>query len=99
MNTLSTAQLERKRANDREAQRTIRQRTKEHIQYLERQVAQMGIQEAQLEFVVQRNAALEAELARLKQQMNTAGCNFGPDEIPDLYKTAASMPSGYPTGK
>ena len=36
VNTLSAAQLERKRANDREAQRNIRQRTKETIDGLKK---------------------------------------------------------------
>ncbi|KAF2721321.1 hypothetical protein K431DRAFT_303536 [Polychaeton citri CBS 116435] len=36
ISSLSATQLERKRANDREAQRAIRQRTKEHIENLER---------------------------------------------------------------
>ncbi|KAF2859348.1 hypothetical protein K470DRAFT_265345 [Piedraia hortae CBS 480.64] len=36
VSTLTPAQLERKRANDREAQRAIRQRTKDHIENLER---------------------------------------------------------------
>ena len=40
--TLTAAQLERKRANDREAQRAIRQRTKDHIEQLERQVAELS---------------------------------------------------------
>ena len=38
VNTLSATQLERKRANDREAQRLIRQRTKDRIEELEKQV-------------------------------------------------------------
>jgi hypothetical protein len=42
--TLTAAQLERKRANDREAQRAIRQRTKDHIETLERQVRDLTAQ-------------------------------------------------------
>ena len=42
--TLTAAQLERKRANDREAQRAIRQRTKDHIDTLERQVRDLTAQ-------------------------------------------------------
>lgn len=37
VSTLTPAQLARKRANDREAQRAIRARTKEHIDRLERE--------------------------------------------------------------
>src|SRR3954462_1857366 len=53
VNTLSDAQLERKRANDREAQRIIRQRTREHIEHLERQVAELGEQKEQLNKALQ----------------------------------------------
>lgn len=42
---LSKAQLTRKRANDREAQRNIRQRNKEHVGALERQIALLQKQE------------------------------------------------------
>ncbi|KAH7169631.1 uncharacterized protein B0J16DRAFT_49229, partial [Fusarium flagelliforme] len=41
VSTLTPEQLARKRANDREAQRTIRIRTKEHIERLERELAEL----------------------------------------------------------
>lgn len=68
--TLSAEQLERKRANDREAQRTIRQRTREHIEQLEHQVADLSAKGDQFDNVVRRNAALEEELHRLKYQLS-----------------------------
>ncbi|KAL1978272.1 hypothetical protein VTN31DRAFT_1131 [Thermomyces dupontii] len=67
--TMTPEQLERKRANDREAQRTIRQRTKEHIENLEHQVAELRAKGEQMERVMQRNAVLEAEIAHLRQQL------------------------------
>ena len=69
VNTLSDAQLERKRANDREAQRIIRQRTREHIENLERQVAELGEQKAQLTKALQHNSELEAQIAVLQRQV------------------------------
>ena len=69
VNTLSDAQLERKRANDREAQRIIRQRTREHIESLERQVAELSEQKEQLKKVLQHNSELEAQIAVLQQQV------------------------------
>jgi transposase len=69
VNTRSEAQLERKRANDREAQRIIRQRTREHIENLERQVAELGDQKEQLNKALQHNAELEAQIAHLQQQL------------------------------
>ncbi|KAJ6120938.1 hypothetical protein N7523_005218 [Penicillium sp. IBT 18751x] len=73
---LSAEQLERKRANDREAQRSIRQRTKEHIEQLEHQVSILQARVAELQprserfdELVQENVALQNEVNRLKQQL------------------------------
>lgn len=41
VSALSAAQLQRKRANDRETQRAIRQRTKDHIKGLERTISEL----------------------------------------------------------
>lgn len=67
--SLTAEQLERKRANDREAQRTIRARTKEHIENLEHQVAELSAKGQQVDRVLKRNAMLESELAHLRQQL------------------------------
>jgi hypothetical protein len=69
VNTLSEAQLERKRANDREAQRIIRKRTREHIETLERQVAELAEQKEQLNKALQHNSQLEAQIAGLQRQI------------------------------
>lgn len=76
VSSLSAEQLERKRANDREAQRSIRQRTKEHIEQLEQQVAMLQTQVSemrprneQFDELVRQNAALQEEIARLKHQL------------------------------
>ncbi|KAK1144674.1 hypothetical protein N8T08_004978 [Aspergillus melleus] len=70
--SLSAEQLERKRANDREAQRTIRQRTREHIERLEHQVSELKTKGEQFDDIVRRNAALENEIRTLKQQLTIA---------------------------
>ncbi|KAE8348135.1 hypothetical protein BDV28DRAFT_153198 [Aspergillus coremiiformis] len=75
--SLSAEQLERKRANDREAQRTIRQRTKEHIERLEHQVAELKSKGEQYDHVVRRNAALETEIRALRQQLALATSGQG----------------------
>ena len=75
VSTLSGPQLERKRANDREAQRIIRQRTKEHIENLERQVTELSErkeqqdQEQQLNKALERNSELEEQIAVLQRQV------------------------------
>ncbi|KAF2163768.1 hypothetical protein M409DRAFT_57251 [Zasmidium cellare ATCC 36951] len=77
VSTLSAAQLERKRANDREAQRAIRQRTKDHIDHLERSIHELrGSQEASEKLVhvtQQRNRELEDEVAYLRGKLSQAG--------------------------
>lgn len=75
--TLSAAQLERKRANDREAQRAIRQRTKDHIDHLERTVNDLRGSQEQHEKIAhanqQRNRELEEEIVYLRNKLNEAG--------------------------
>ena len=75
--TLSAAQLERKRANDREAQRAIRQRTKDHIDSLERNISDLRAANETSEKIVvvtqQKNRELEDENAYLRARLGEAG--------------------------
>lgn len=75
--TLSAAQLERKRANDREAQRAIRQRTKDHIDSLERNIndlrAANDASEKMVAVTHQRNRELEDENAYLRGKLGEVG--------------------------
>lgn len=75
VNTLTEAQLERKRANDREAQRAIRQRTKEQIENLQKRVAELSVHERacdELAATAQRNKELEEENLLLRSKLNQA---------------------------
>ena len=89
--TLSAAQLERKRANDREAQRAIRQRTKDHIDSLERSISDLrAAQEASDKLVVvtqQRNRELEEENAYLRSKLGEAGYNVAIPPSERVYTT------------
>ncbi|KAI1085226.1 hypothetical protein F5B20DRAFT_575694 [Whalleya microplaca] len=72
VSTLTPSQLARKRANDREAQRAIRARTKEHIENLEREIEELRIRQNRdqtVQDLLRRNKALEDELRRLKECM------------------------------
>jgi hypothetical protein len=72
VSTLTPSQLERKRANDREAQRAIRARTKEHIDRLEREISELKgnlNRDRTVQELLQKNRALEEELYRLKESM------------------------------
>jgi hypothetical protein len=82
---LSTAQLQRKRANDREAQRNIRQRTKEHIENLEKKVKELeeNNRSSSMDRVLQRIKELEAENEKLKiQAAATQAGHVLPSPIP-----------------
>lgn len=75
VSTLTAAQLERKRANDREAQRAIRQRTKDHIESLERQIRDLAASSdssGKLMQAMQRNQELEQENALLRSRLTSA---------------------------
>lgn len=70
---MNAEQLARKRANDREAQRAIRQRTREHIERLENRIKELSDNspgtDAALEAVQRRNAELEEELRQLRKTL------------------------------
>ncbi|KAL3468216.1 hypothetical protein BJX64DRAFT_86377 [Aspergillus heterothallicus] len=93
--SLTAEQLERKRANDREAQRTIRQRTKEHIERLELQVAELRAKGDKFDEVMRRNAILENEIRALRHQLTVAGGSPGyqPLEEPYAQQPGPIMPS------
>ncbi|KAF2139870.1 uncharacterized protein K452DRAFT_310246 [Aplosporella prunicola CBS 121167] len=96
--TLTAAQLERKRANDREAQRAIRQRTKDHIENLERRVAELTAREnanatGRVSEILQRNEELEQENAVLRQRLNHALATLGSAG----YAAAAAESNGLPS--
>ncbi|KAH8723207.1 hypothetical protein GQ44DRAFT_620929 [Phaeosphaeriaceae sp. PMI808] len=92
--TLTAAQLERKRANDREAQRAIRQRTKDHIDTLERQVRDLNSQlenssSSRMMDLLRRNEELEQENALLRARLGHAVSALG---VPE-HGTGAPSPS------
>ncbi|RAL16685.1 uncharacterized protein BO97DRAFT_72891 [Aspergillus homomorphus CBS 101889] len=88
--SLSAEQLERKRANDREAQRTIRQRTREHIERLEHQVAELKVKGDRFDEIVRRNTAMEMEIRSLRHQLAMVTSRQGHPGLEGSYST----PSG-----
>ncbi|KAI1762615.1 hypothetical protein GGR53DRAFT_412881 [Hypoxylon sp. FL1150] len=72
VSTLTPSQLARKRANDREAQRAIRARTKEHIDNLEREIEELRGQQDRdqtIQNLLRRNKSLEDELRRVRESL------------------------------
>jgi regulator of replication initiation timing len=97
VSTLTAAQLERKRANDREAQRAIRQRTKDHIEGLERQIAELTAQLNPNSSLVtdlrRRNEELEQENAILRSRLSQALNSLGvADSTPGMYGRCFLIP-------
>ncbi|KAL9005359.1 MAG: hypothetical protein Q9188_001875, partial [Gyalolechia gomerana] len=71
---LTPEQLAKKRANDREAQRAIRERTKTQIETLEKQVRDLRNQQPQqeLQTVLKQKQLAEAENVQIKKQLSAA---------------------------
>lgn len=70
---LTPDQLAKKRANDREAQRAIRERTKNQIENLERKIRELTSQQPyqELQHVLRQKEAVEAENADIKQRLTS----------------------------
>ncbi|KAI1343980.1 hypothetical protein F5Y15DRAFT_368659 [Xylariaceae sp. FL0016] len=68
---LTPEQLAKKRANDREAQRAIRERTKNQIETLEKRIQDLTSQQPyqELQAVIRRKEAVEAENAEIKNRL------------------------------
>jgi len=68
---LTPDQLAKKRANDRQAQRAIRERTKSHIDALEQQVRDLSSQKPilDLQAALKRNEAIQEENRELRQRL------------------------------
>ncbi|KAH6982509.1 hypothetical protein EDB80DRAFT_757242 [Ilyonectria destructans] len=93
--TLTPQQLARKRANDREAQRMMRARTKEHIGWLEREVEELKNKQSQdqtVQGLLHRNKELQDELNRLKNNMGISMASY-PYSTP-VYDDSLSSGSG-----
>jgi hypothetical protein len=68
---LTPDQLAKKRANDREAQRAIRERTKNQIENLERKIRELTTQQPyqELQHVLRQKELVEAENADIKKRL------------------------------
>lgn len=92
VSTLTPAQLARKRANDREAQRAIRARTKEHIERLERELEQykkLYSTDDRIQEFAKRIEALENENKNLREHAAQNGL-----PIPTTPASSTSFHSG-----
>jgi TolA-binding protein len=69
--SLTPEQLAKKRANDREAQRAIRERTKAQIESLERQIQELTSQQPyqELQTVIRQKDAIQAENDEIRRRL------------------------------
>ncbi|KAL8808260.1 MAG: hypothetical protein Q9200_004352 [Gallowayella weberi] len=102
---LTPEQLAKKRANDREAQRAIRERTKTQIESLENKIRELSNQQPyqELQTALQQKQLVEAENVNMKQKLNAAllllqplvaghGGRTGLESIPERRKEASVQP-------
>ncbi|KAI9931887.1 hypothetical protein ASPWEDRAFT_494850 [Aspergillus wentii DTO 134E9] len=93
---LNPDQLAKKRANDRQAQRAIRERTKSHIDALEQQVRDLSSQKPflDLQSALRQNEAIQAENREIRQGlkaiMDLVQPLLGKQELPIAAATAAA---------
>ncbi|KAI9785954.1 MAG: hypothetical protein M1839_008220 [Geoglossum umbratile] len=76
VSALTSVQLERKRANDREAQKATRRRTKAYIESLEAQIAELAVSQERAQSALWLNKKLELENAELRLQLHSAEVLF-----------------------
>ncbi|KAH8586997.1 hypothetical protein B0O99DRAFT_40589 [Bisporella sp. PMI_857] len=83
---LSKAQLARKRANDREAQRNIRARIKAHIETLKKRVEELEAsgRSGSVERIIKRNEQLEVEVEGLRAQLALAQAGTPEEQPPNI---------------
>ncbi|ODA79231.1 hypothetical protein RJ55_04824 [Drechmeria coniospora] len=95
VSTLTPQQLARKRANDREAQRAIRARTKDHIEKLEQELEELRSLQSRdktVQDLLRRNKALEDEVRHLKENMGIS-LTSSPYSAPTVYDDNISATS------
>lgn len=95
MSTLTPSQLARKRANDREAQRAIRARTKEHIENLEREIEELRNHQDRdqtIQTLLRRNKNLEDELRRLREGMGIRATDSSDQYQSGMFSSTLDFP-------
>lgn len=71
--SLTPEQLAKKRANDREAQRAIRERTKNTIESLERRIQELTSQQPyqELQSIIRQKDAVQAENEEIRRRLSS----------------------------
>ena len=85
VSSLSATQLERKRATDREAQRLIRQRTKDRIDDLEKQISNLRVENERLNRCLRQRSTQDSDAVRKRS-------NFEGGSTPWDYSKVVNVP-------
>ncbi|KAI2463324.1 hypothetical protein F4781DRAFT_127302 [Annulohypoxylon bovei var. microspora] len=99
VSSLTPAQLARKRANDREAQRAIRARTKEHIESLEREIDDLRNHQNRdqtIQNLLRKNEALEEEVRQLRGSMGLRNADVTDPYQAVFHNSSPPRPSAFP---
>ncbi|KAI1086764.1 hypothetical protein F5B19DRAFT_118095 [Rostrohypoxylon terebratum] len=99
VSSLTPAQLARKRANDREAQRAIRARTKEHIENLEREIEDLRNHQNRdqtIQNLLRKNEALEEEVRQLRGSMGIRNSDANDPYQAVFHNSSPTRPSAFP---
>lgn len=84
VSSLSAKQLERKRANDREAQRLIRQRTKDRIEWLETQIVDLRMENERLNRSLKQGISNETDIFHKGGNVETGSGSWTCSKITNL---------------
>jgi hypothetical protein len=91
---LTPDQLAKKRANDREAQRAIRERTKNQIEGLERKIRELTSQQPyqELQHVLRQKEAVEVENAEIRKRLASVLSIIQPILGPQQFREFSRVP-------
>ncbi len=81
VSSLSATQLERKRANDREAQRLIRQRTKDRIDSLEQEISDLRNENERLHRCLKQRSLREADVLHNRHNFDLGSTSWNRSKV------------------
>ncbi|ERF69856.1 hypothetical protein EPUS_05398 [Endocarpon pusillum Z07020] len=81
VSSLSAKQLERKRANDREAQRLIRQRTKDRIDGLEQEISELRSENERLRRCLKPRSPREADVLHSRHNFEPGNTSWNRSKV------------------
>ena len=90
VSALSASQLERKRANDREAQRLIRQRTKDRIDSLEQEIADLRNENEQLHRCLRQRSFCERETLQERNSLEAGNTSWNCSKAMNLSRSCGA---------